>query len=201
MFSRKISVSPQKDRTKVHFYRHNSLFPSVKKRKSSISVRFRLSCRALRELPATPPATAPHCGNRPVAALLPGSLLHSGDEPFGSHLAELDTADTELAHVSFGRPVIIQRLCRRMGFELRGSLLKPSWSPAALRAARFSAYLFTSFWRFTSRAFIDSFAISNVCYFHVPTPAPASSRSGECPQYSLVLFAFLNGRPNSRSSA
>jgi hypothetical protein len=48
----------------------------------------------------------------------------------------------------------------RIGDELRGSFCKPSWSLASFKALRLSAYLAVILARFTSRAFIDSFAIS-----------------------------------------
>src|SRR3989344_5945828 len=57
------------------------------------------------------------------------------------------------------RPVIAQRFLRRTGDEFFGSFCKAAESPAALNAARFSAYLATSFTFLASRASWDVFAI------------------------------------------
>ncbi len=55
--------------------------------------------------------------------------------------------------------MIWHRLCIRTAALFGGSFCNPSQSPAAFKAARFSAYLATIRARLRSRAFIDSFAI------------------------------------------
>src|SRR5699024_6135119 len=99
LYTRKISVSPQ-------IRPHKSTLLSaqfiVLPPKNALSRCPRLPSadgNPLRDTHSTP--SLPERSRRPDLQSLPGSLFHSGDESFGSHFPELDTADAELAHVSF----------------------------------------------------------------------------------------------------
>ena len=58
------------------------------------------------------------------------------------------------------RPVIAQRFFNRTGEEFLGSFWRPSESPANFKAARFTAYFFTSLTFLSYHASWDFFAIS-----------------------------------------
>src|ERR1700733_1689146 len=60
-----------------------------------------------------------------------------------------------------GRPVNLQRLCNFTADDAFGKASKAAKSPAAFKAALFSAYFATNLARFTSRAFTPSLAIVN----------------------------------------
>ena len=58
-----------------------------------------------------------------------------------------------------GRPVNLQRLCKRTGDAFLGNLSNPTKTPAAIKAARFTAYFATVASRFLYLAFTDYLAI------------------------------------------
>jgi hypothetical protein len=90
---------------------------------------------------------------------LPRGFLDSGNQPLRGHFAELDAADTELAHVAFGPSGELATVVHADGVRVAGQLRQTQLVAFGFESCAFSAYLATSLARFTSRAFIDSFAI------------------------------------------